>query len=353
MYKKGKKMVKSFGRFLNYHWWIKTAILFIPTIWLPIVVKVIGIHCGLVTQDENFTTRGFIITMGIFLGVLGINLLTSYIAKLDELRKESLKETIEKLKNNIGIYETVTDSIYDICDLKYDALIEYMNSITEKKTCEQPFLNTVRPAKQLKDISRKIAECFCKITGIKEGELVVSMAYCLADTDWKWVDSKDLHGCARLEDLKNNPKSTFYQLKTGKEEFLFLNNKKREEANGRYIFDNKDNSHKRVGSIICEKIGIGSENHMLGEVILSISSYGHMFVESDDEEQISKVEETIRTAILKQFEKRICIQLSNLYIREMYKRFKRKESISGYDDISEMQAAATNECNTDERSAMD
>lgn len=319
-----KEQLKNIADYFNKHWIFKAMILFIPTIWLPFIVKVWGKSIGVADANGTLNRTGKWITVIIFSIVLGVNVLSSYKAKLEKEREMSLQKQLRVLENNLNIYETVMDSIYDICEEKYDTLLEYMSGIEITEKCEKPFLSTVQPTKQLKAISDKLANCFSTITGIKKNELTVSMAYSLANTNvWKWVDFKHLHGCSTLDELINNQRSTFYQLYSGKATFLFFNSKEEAEKAGMYVFDTRDDSHKHIGSIICQKIEVGSEKNIQGTIIMSISSYGKNFINSEKNHNKEDVENTIRNVILKQFEKRISIELSDLFIREYYSQYKK------------------------------
>lgn len=319
---KVKDLLKRLADYFNVHWIKKTIVLFIPTIWLPFFIKYWGDALGL-SQDGELSKFGILITTIIFGLVLFINVLSSYKAKLEKDRELQMQLEMKQLKSNLSICETVMDSIYDICDVKYDTLLDYMEGIETNKTCEKPFLSTVHPTKQLKAISDELAKCFSEITDIRKNELIVSMAYSLSENNWKWVDFRKLHGCATLEELINNPRSTFYQVYSGKSEFVFYNNKAQAEQMGNYVFDTKDNSHRNIGSIICQRIEVGTEDKIQAVLVLSISSYGKKFVQKDEsEENIRNVENTIRNVILKQFEKRICIELSDLFIQETYRLYK-------------------------------
>lgn len=318
---KVKDLLKKLADYFNIHWIQKTAVLFIPTIWLPFVIKIWGNDIGL-SENGELTKIGILVTVLLFGIVFFINVLSSYKAKLEKEREVEMQSEMKRLRSNLSICETVMDSIYDICDVKYDTLLEYMEGVEDTKRCDKPFLSTVHPTKQLKAISDELAKCFSGITGIKKNELIVSMAYSLSENNWKWVDFKKLHGCATLEELISNPKSTFYQMYSGKSEFVFYNSKEQAERTGNYVFDTKDNSHRNVGSIICQRIEVGTEDKVQGVLILSISSYGKKFIKTDDEEKIRDAENTIRNVILKQFEKRICIELSDLFIKETYRRYK-------------------------------
>ena len=297
---KVKDLLKKLADYFNIHWIQKTAVLFIPTIWLPFVIKIWGNDIGL-SENGELTKIGVLVTVLLFGIVFFINVLSSYKAKLEKEREVEMQSEMKRLRSNLSICETVMDSIYDICDVKYDTLLEYMEGVEDTKRCDKPFLSTVHPTKQLKAISDELAKCFSGITGIKKNELIVSMAYSL---------------------LISNPKSTFYQMYSGKSEFVFYNSKEQAERTGNYVFDTKDNSHRNVGSIICQRIEVGTEDKVQGVLILSISSYGKQFIKTDDEEKIRDVENTIRNVILKQFEKRICIELSDLFIKETYRRYK-------------------------------
>lgn len=317
-----REFIKKIADFFNKYWIAKILVLFFPTIWTPVILKIWGVNLGLSDINSVLTLKGKVYTVLVFLAALFVNIVSSYKSGREKEREQQLQAEIATLKVNLNVYQTVMDSIYDICDSKYDTLLDYMDNIEKTKKCEKPFISTVQPTKQLKAISDKLAKCFSEITSIRKNDLIVSMAYSVAgeNSKWKWVDFKKLHGCATLEQLLENQRSAFYRVLSGEEEFVFYNNKIEAEKCGKYVSDQKDKSHKNVGSIVCQRIEVGSQDQIQGSLILSISSYGQMFVKN--EENIENVKETIRDVILKQFEKRICIELSDLFIQEYYCRYK-------------------------------
>jgi len=72
-----------------------------------------------------------------------------------------------------------------------------------------------------------------------------------------------------------------------------------------------DAQYDGVGSIICRDISIGHDSEKHVRAILSITTYGQQICAAGDVESINKV----RTVILPQFEARLKLELSLLYIK--------------------------------------
>ena len=81
--------------------------------------------------------------------------------------------------------------------------------------------------------------------------------------------------------------------------------------------DENDYSHKKNGSISCNKIVIPVENNCI-TVLLSISTYGSKFVEKDSEKDIDIFTQNLNDKVLSQFNKRISLELITLYL-QIYK----------------------------------
>jgi hypothetical protein len=305
------------------------VILFLPSIWFPIVINNLGSTLQLVYQNTTrLNIHGWVFTVIVYGSVLCYYIITSIKNTKDEKDYSKLDQRIKELDANLNIYEHLIDGIGDVCSTKYDTLQEYIKSILKSGKCYKPFDSTIKPDVQLKNIAKEVKACLGNVTRVKKDKLVVSMAYNFPNENniWKWIDYSDIHGCETIDHLVIDHKSTFYKIMTNQVSFVFYNDKIEASKQGNYIFDSRDISNKCIGSIICEEIQVEIEGNTVARIILSASSYSCKFTDKEDTEVINNIENTI-LIILQQFEKRIRIELAEFYIKEEYRKYDEKKVI--------------------------
>ncbi len=238
MYTKAKNFLAKMADFWNEHWILKTIILFLPSIYLPIIVKYFGKYFRLITTDENVTTLstlGIIITIILYLGVLLLNILGNYKTKRDKLREidqaASQKKLIEKYeseiqdyRNTMNVHKRLSDVIGKICDNKLDSICNYIETCMQNGEFRKPFNETVHPEKQLKCIAQEIKSCLSEITIPPLNSISVSMAYQLPtiNNTWHWIDPNEIQQCLPLNKLQRNQKTTFHIIYSGNKDFVFF-----------------------------------------------------------------------------------------------------------------------------------
>ncbi len=89
---------------------------------------------------------------------------------------------------------------------------------------------------------------------------------------------------------------------------------------GKYVFDKKDHRNHDIGSIICDEIAIEDEKGKIARIILTISTYGYRFTDSDDADVLENMSQMIEEVLLQQFEKRIRIELALLFVKNQYNK---------------------------------
>lgn len=333
MWDKVKVLLKKLADCLNEHWIWKTIILFLPSIYLPVVVKYAGENLGLSDVDGKLTMRGIVITVLIYVCVLAINILANYKSKRDKdiegQREIEHKKEIENYKNEIisydetlAVYTRLLNVIGNICDVKLEAIYGYISASLEEGVFHKPFNETVYPEKQLKSIAKELKTCLSEITQPPFNQISVSMAYEFPEvgSGLKWIDQQEIAQCMQLSQLKKNENTTFYRVYSGQSNFLFFNDKSKAASEGKYVFDKKDHRHHDVGSIICDEIALEDENGKIARIILTISTYGYKFTNSSDEDVLKNMSDMIEEVILQQFEKRIRIELALLFVKSQYNK---------------------------------
>ena len=142
MREKIKKVLRKVADCLNEHWIWKTIILFLPSVYMPVLIKYGGEELKLSNKNGGLTKAGIIITALIYLSVLGINILSNYKAKKDR-ESDSIKNkknAINKLENiKKSISEKKVQSIEQLnLDIKNrESEIRKINFQLEKKNAEK------------------------------------------------------------------------------------------------------------------------------------------------------------------------------------------------------------------------
>lgn len=328
-----KDFLKKVANCLNEHWVWKTIILFLPSVYLPVLVKYSGEKLHLSDSAGNLTNLGGRVTVILYVVVLGINILSNYKSKRDKendfRREERHKVEIENYMNEIQTYDNTLDVyirllnvIGKVCDIKLEAIYNYINSSLENNEFHKPFNETVFPEKQLKSIAREMKTCLAEITLPPVSNISVSMAYEFPNLSktTHWLDQNEVAQCMELKNLKKNGNTAFYKVYTGQSNFIFINDKQNAANKGEYVFDNKDHRHNDIGSLICDDISIEDENGKIARIILTVSTYGYKFTNSEDREILDNMSTMIEEVILQQFEKRIRIELALLYVKRQYNK---------------------------------
>lgn len=328
-----KQSLKKIADCLNEHWIWKTIILFLPSIYLPVIVKYCGTKFNLCDSDGNLTILGIWITIAIYGIVLLINILANYKSKKDKeneqiLKREQEKEIeayeqeIQSYSNTLDVYERLLNVIGRVCDIKQEAINNYIESSLKSREFRKPFNETVCPEIQLKNIARELKSCLSEITQPPLDNISVSMAYEFPEVSKQinWIDQSEVMQCMSLKKLKASKDSTFYKIYSGESDFLFFNDKELAAQNGNYVFDQKDNRFHKIGSIICDEISLEDDRGKIARIILTVSTYGYKFTDSEDEKILSNMSQMIQEVILQQFEKRIRIELGFLFVKKQYNK---------------------------------
>lgn len=333
MIEKIKQLLKKIADCLNEHWIWKTIILFLPSVYLPFIVKYYGEALHLSNSKGNLTLRGVCITVILYLLILIINILSNYKSKRDKEKEqivqkenkreiERYQEKIQNYVNTLNVHKRLLNVIGRVCDTKQESINNYIEMSLENKQFRKPFNETVCPEVQLRNIAIELKSCLSEITQPPLDNISVSMAYEFPETSKQiyWIDQKEVMQCMTLKTLRTNKDTTFYKIYRGESDFLFFNDKEIASKNGDYVFDQKDKRYHKIGSIICDEIALEDEKGKIARIILTISTYGYKFTDSMDKEVLSNMSQMIQEVILQQFEKRIRIELGFLFIKKQYNK---------------------------------
>lgn len=283
--------------------------------WFSFGNTYLGSFLG-IKNETGLTIYGWTINIILLFLYVVFSIITGLIPKRNEMLAHANDKTLESYKDTLAVNDKLIEITTELCDRKLAKISEKASQAGIKG------IKAFCPIDHLNEISYNIRNCVSYITGIPHKKMTVSMLYKLKENEkWQWVNQSDLASSARFnaDALVDNLNSTFNFVLNG-ETFVVFNDKLKASDQHHYVLDDNDNSHKKIGSIACQKIFIPIENDCI-IVLLSISTYGYRFVEIDFddesyEEATERFTENLRDKILSQFTKRISLELLTLYLQK-------------------------------------
>lgn len=226
------------------------------------------------------------------------------------------KKDLEKYMNlnkEVNKLEKILNKSFDIFKEKKRVL---MNEISEPKHKENIIPYSVH--KHMRFIIEELKDCVCDITSVDPKNLSVHFMYKHTNDEkeeWKWIDGDNISVSHTLKKIIENENSCYYRILHTDDKFVFVNEKLKAIADEKYISSDRDKYYGKIGSIACAKIDCGRYGESYIEGIVSISSYGRMFVESGDLKEINELERTMKYQIFPYYNALLEIEMASLSLR--------------------------------------
>lgn len=290
------------------HWIISSILVTVPAFWF-LLLELQGQALGLVSDNGVFSPLAKIIFWLLFAVSLVIALIKAAGDKYNETAKH----------NGQLILRNILDSTTAFVNHKMDRYFAYISKNHSMRRLH-PFSEIVQPHQQMRILITGLQRCLSNIFDIKPDEISVSVFYRLytydaqldPEDEWQWLADVNREFDIPEKDLFTNPRTTFRRIVDGDADYLFFPDKRIAASGGNYVYGPHDDRVLNIGSILCQRIFVRRGKKFV-EAILSISTYGKQICHVDDiyaEEKLSRV-------VLPAFEKRICLELSLLYMREV------------------------------------
>lgn len=313
-----KKWYTKVIDFFIKHTIIRVILTCIFPLWFSFCNNYLGTFLGLKDLGE-LTVKGWIVNVILLVVYILFSIIIGLIPKRNEHLTLQKDEQLKVYEDTIAVDEKLIEITSDLCSRKLSKISDNVTSQSVRG------IDIFCPIDHLNEISYNIRDCVSSITGIPKKKITISMLYKLKENEnWKWVNQSDLVSKARYdaESLVKNPYSTFHYVLES-ETLVVFNDKLKSSKKHQYVLDDNDNSHKKIGSIACQKILVPVDEEQM-TVLLSISTYGYRFVDNDDvskikESDVEIFKENLRDKILNQFVKRISLELFTLYM-QTYKK---------------------------------
>lgn len=297
----------SASNWFEKHWIIKTLITFLPTIWLPVIVKLFGVNLSISDEAGTLSFWGKIITIALYLLVLFVLILGGISAKNKKELQDEFKEKLDKAINGQFYYEYILSGIDSV---NKDICTDLLKKIKQKEKA-----NT--PVDSLRIIAKSVQSCCSSQFDLSANKILVSMAYCLGSgnrpEDWKWANPEEVQGGLKLSELTSNSQTAFFRVMNRSEQFIYYNEKTAAIAENKYVPDERDKKHKNIGSIVvCDITATEvTSNVTIARAILSISTFTKCVSKATDENSIKDVERNL-VGILDYYENLIRRELATL-----------------------------------------
>ena len=321
-----KQHLIKLHEWIQNRWLIVSIFMSSSSIWFSLILTFWGEKLHLIVNEnnqKNFTFLGLILTIAI--------VLFSALLIIAQRYYEYYTLNTSRDKRKLYILENVNIETNKICDNKFITLRDRIWKIKKGTAKDFPHIIS-NPCEQLKHIIEKMSTCLCKLLSqsdydIDINELYISLYYNfpLEDDEWRQTDSLFPERGLSIDDLLNNPQSTFSKILNSNESLLFFNSNEQARKQDSYIRDGEDifnENNELQGSIACYKILIRKEGTILIQAVLSITTYTKQFVNKNDKKTINNVKYNMTEHILNPFSKRINIELCLLYLYTLYQKNK-------------------------------
>lgn len=300
---------------------LSAFIVTIPVWWFSVILRFWGEDLKLmqtVNNKTDLTLGGIVLTVLVMGGVLFYTILQKYKEQKVIDVSSKLKESEEKNK----IYSTVSNALCEICDFKVTNKLNKIKYVQKSGVTAEFFDND----HQMAEIKRNLETCIKQLLNTyshenDEKDLYASILYRFpalpnSEDGWFWAVSARERGLEKSQLLR--PDSTFSRLLESDEPYLIFNSKSLALKQKSYIPDDNDKKEELKGSIVCYRIKAKLNDIIYLDAVVGISTYQKPFVYTNDENEINNIAQLIKTYVIDVFEKQICIELCNCYMRRLY-----------------------------------
>ena len=317
--KKPSKWTEWWINFFEKRFYIPPIFSFISALWFPLVVVLLGKSFHIVNGSNEFTIFGIISSALIFI-------IPAFFTILQTITDRSKQESIAQIKKQFKDEEaystllaTVTTSFSKLCEKKCSYII---GAIAQEKDKASAY----DCRDQLETILDQLDQCASYILSqknarIKSQDLYVSLYYQFRGDD-QWHCVNRVQGGLTTADLLDKDTTFKYLLNDSTPDYVFFNSKEEAKGEQHYAKDGHDilQNNELAGSIIGYRFSLVTEDIKYIDAMLFLSTYSKRVVNSSDKNTINIVKNNLEEFVLRQFSKRISIELGLWYLGDKNQR---------------------------------
>ena len=323
MAKKEKKETSKWtiwwNGFFEKYFYIPPIFSVLSGLWFPLVVVLLGQKLNIMDESKNFTVGGITASIIIFLIPAALTVIKTFVERYKTDTIAKIQEELEDEKKYSELISRIATGFSTLCKKKHDHITK---SIAQKKGKEFAYDCREQVENILEQLDQSVSYLLSqKNSRLKQNDLYVSLYYqFLGDETWHCVNTCQ-NGMSTVELLEKD--TTFkYLLNDNTPNYVFYNSKEEAKGEHHYVKDSLDKfqDNELAGSIIGYRFPIITDDVKYIDIMIFLTTYSKKIVNSAaKEETINIIKNNLEEFVLKQFSKRIAIELGLWYL-EQYKK---------------------------------
>ena len=300
----GPNILRCIYDFFIKHWFVSTLILTLSSNWF-VFLTFYGKDYGLINTKGVLKPEVHLLTIGFVI----LSVIFALVKTLADRHNEKAKN------NGQFILEAMIDSMDLVAIKKLKRFADYIHTNKGRNdiTYEHVFKSIAQPEAQINSMLENIQVSLSEIFGITRNNIAISIIYKISEDDeWKWLNQLDQTGGLGLKEIVSSSSSSFNYVKKHQEPFFFYPDKKEAIKLSQYTPEPKESKTGVMGSVLIREMSIGNDIKYVS-AYLCISTYGKQLCEQKDISTKNKIE----SIILPSFVKRLQLEMSLLYIKEI------------------------------------
>ena len=319
MAKKGKKKPSKciiwWNNFFEKYFYIPPIFSVLSALWFPLVVVWLGQYFHIMDENKNFTTFGIVISIVVFLIPATLTIIKTFVERYKSETIAQIREELEDEKNYSELVAKVATGFSVLCEKKRSHIIK---AIAQKKVKSAAYDCREQLEIILEQLDQSASYMLSQRNSrLKQNDLYVSLYYQFrGDETWHCVNTCQ-DGMSTTDLLEKD--TTFrYLLNDTTPNYVFYNSKEEAKGEHRYAKDSLDKlqDNELAGSIIGYRFPIITDDIKYIDTMIFLTTYSKKVVNSTDKETIDIVKNNLEEFVLKQFSKRIAIELGLWYLEE-------------------------------------
>lgn len=313
--KKPSKCIIWWNNFFEKRFYIPPIFSTISVLWFPLVVVWLGKYFHIMDENNNFTTFGIVVSIVVFLIPALLTIIKTFVERYKSETIAEIREELEDEKNYSELVAKVATGFSILCEKKRSHIIK---AIAQKKVKASAYDCREQLEIILEQLDQSASYMLSqKNSRLKQNDLYVSLYYQFrGDETWHCVNTCQ-DGMSTTDLLEKD--TTFrYLLNDATPNYIFYNSKEEAKGEHRYAKDSLDKlqDNELAGSIIGYRFPIITDDIKYIDTMIFLTTYSKRVVNSTDKETIDIIKNNLEEFVLKQFSKRIAIELGLWYLEE-------------------------------------
>ena len=313
--KEPSKFINWWNNFFEKFFYIPPILSAISALWFPLVVVQLGKHLNIIDDNKDFTIKGIVASIIVFLIPAVLTIIKSIVERYKSKTISVVKEELEDERNFSDLLLTIASGFSKLCDKKRNHIA---NAIAHNKVKSSAYNCREQLELILEQLDQSASYMLSqKNSRLRQNDLYVSLYYQFyGDETWHCVNT--CQDGMTTEDLLEKDTTFKYLLNDTTPNYVFYNSKEEAKGEHHYAKDSLDETrdNELSGSIIGYRFPLITDDVKYIDAMIFLTTYSKKVVSSNDKDQIEIIKNNLQEFVLKQFSKRISIELGLWYLEK-------------------------------------